>query len=54
MWQQWVNFGLAIWLIIQPNVGMSYSGVQAWNIITGILIIIFSLWGIWEHRQKAR
>jgi hypothetical protein len=45
MWQHWVNFIAAIWVVISPYVGFTSSQMTTNLIITGVIVGILALWG---------
>lgn len=51
MWQQWVNFILALWLILSGYLGFE-GGTMATNLtIVGIIMAVLALWGALGHRR---
>jgi len=46
VWEEWVNVGLGIWLLVSPWVlGFSSTSILMWNaVILGILIAVAAGW----------
>ncbi|MFA6552262.1 MAG: SPW repeat protein [Candidatus Paceibacterota bacterium] len=45
MWQHYINALIGLWVIISPFVGFAGDSLSTDLVISGILLIIFSLWG---------
>ncbi len=58
MWQNYITALLGLWVIISPFLGFSLSNLNTNLVISGVLIIIFGLWGAMtepgDERTRSR
>ncbi|MHB8660810.1 MAG: SPW repeat protein [Minisyncoccota bacterium] len=53
MWQKWVNALLGLWIIAVPFLGMTGSALMWTLVISGILVAVFSLWGMQDISTES-
>jgi len=52
-WEEWVNLGLGVWLIIAPwALGFAASMNAMWtHVVLGVLAVALSAWALWDWRH---
>lgn len=51
MWQQWVNFILAVWLVLSSFFNLTLAGLTTNVAIVGIVMAVLALWGALRHNS---
>ncbi len=52
MWQHWINFLAAVWMIVSGFIAFSAQAMQTNFIVTGVIVGILAIWGALENSQR--
>ena len=53
MWQQWVNFVVALWVIVSAFLGFSASAMTTNLVISGAIIAVLAVWGALSNASEG-
>lgn len=51
MWQHWVNFVLALWVILSGYVGFASAEMTTNLTLVGIVMAVLAIWGALEEQS---
>lgn len=52
-WEEWLNLALGLWLAASPwLLGFTANMNVMWtNVVLGLLVVVVSLWAVWDHHH---